>query len=71
MKNQMMSKLESAQGAEFDRRFVEEMKKHHEMGIEMAQLAQRQGSREDVRAFAKKTLDEQKKESDELKRLKS
>lgn len=71
MKTQMMSKLESAQGAEFDRLFVEEMKKHHEMGIEMAQLAQRQGSREEVRAFAKKTVDEQKKESEELKRLKS
>lgn len=71
MKTEMMSKLENAHGAEFDRLFVQEMKKHHEMGIEMAQLAQRQGSREDVRAFAKKTVDEQKKETEELNRLKS
>lgn len=70
MKQETMSKLQSAQGAEFDRVFVTEMLKHHEMGKEMAQLAQKQGAREDVRAFATKTVKQQEKESQELKGLK-
>ena len=70
MKKETMSKLENAKGAEFDRVFVEEMTKHHQMGKEMAQLAQQQGSRTEVKEFAKKIVNEQTKELDELNNLK-
>jgi uncharacterized protein (DUF305 family) len=69
MKKETMSKLESAQGAQFDQVFVDEMLKHHKMGKEMAQLAQQQGSREDVRSFAAKTIKQQERETQELKQL--
>jgi uncharacterized protein (DUF305 family) len=69
MKKETMSKLESVQGAEFDRVFVDEMLKHHKMAKEMAQLAQQQSSREDIRSFAAKIVQQQAKEEQELKGL--
>lgn len=70
MKTESMSKLQSAQGAEFDRAFTDEMIKHHNMAIEMSQLAKSRASSDQVKRFAQKSVDEQKKEVDELKSFK-
>ena len=70
MKAESMSKLQSAQGAEFDRVFTDEMIKHHNMAIEMAQLAKSRASSNAVKQFAQKTVDGQKKEVEELKSFK-
>lgn len=71
MKQETMAKLEGAQGAEFDRVFVSEMLKHHEMAKEMSQLAKSQASRDDIRKMADKMLEMQEKETQELKSLKT
>jgi uncharacterized protein (DUF305 family) len=67
--NEMMQKLENAQGAEFDKAFVREMIKHHQMGVEMAELAKDRGCRSEVTGFAEKMVKNQKSQIDELKRL--
>lgn len=70
MKTEAMGKLQAAQGAEFDRAFTDEMIKHHGMAIEMSQLAKSRASSTQVKQFAQKTIDDQKKEVDELKGFK-
>ncbi|MDP3073783.1 MAG: DUF305 domain-containing protein [Opitutaceae bacterium] len=70
MKTESMGKLQAAQGAEFDRVFTDEMIKHHAMAIEMSELAKNQASSAEVKQFAQKTIDVQKKEIDELKGFK-
>lgn len=67
MKSETMTKLQSAQGAEFDRAFTDEMINHHNMAIEMAQLAQSRASDSEVKQFAQKSIEAQKKEVAELK----
>jgi uncharacterized protein (DUF305 family) len=68
MKDTMMSRLQSASGAEFDRVFVEQMTKHHRMGAEMAQLAGKRASSDEVKEFAEKAAKEQEHDIDQLKR---
>lgn len=70
MKQEPMSKLQAASGAEFDRLFVDEMVKHHKMANEMAQLVKSRSNREDIKDFARKSIEMQKQEIDELKGLK-
>lgn len=70
MKDQMMSKLQSAQGSDFDRAFTEEMLKHHSMAEEMAQLAQEKANSPEVKSMAAKMATDQSREIDELQRLK-
>lgn len=67
MKTATMSKLQAVQGAEFDRVFTDEMITHHNMAIEMSQLAKSRATSNEVKQFAQKTIDDQKKEVDELK----
>lgn len=52
-----------------DGSYVEMMQMHHQMGIDMAKMAQEKAQREDVKAFAKKTIDEQTKDIEELLRI--
>lgn len=69
MKEDMLEKLSSATGGDFDRRFVEMMAKHHEKGMELAQLARSHSTNEDVRDFAEKIHKDQEKELQELSAL--
>jgi uncharacterized protein (DUF305 family) len=66
-----MGGMESAQGAEFDRMFVQHMIKHHTSALEMAQLAEGRASRPEVIAFAEKLSKEQKDEIQKLKNWES
>ena len=68
MKMSGASGMESAQGPEFDRMFVQEMIKHHKSALEMAQLAEGRATRAEVIGIAQKISKEQK---DEIKELKS
>lgn len=52
-----------------DSSYVQMMRMHHQMGIDIAKLAVEKASRDDVKAFAKKTMGAQQKDSDELKRM--
>ena len=63
-----MGPMESAEGAEFDRMFVQQMIKHHTSALEMAQLAEGRATRADVISIAEKISKEQK---DEIQKLKS
>ncbi len=46
----------------FDLHFIDMMIMHHEQGIEMARLAQEKGADARVKAFAKKTADDQQRD---------
>jgi uncharacterized protein (DUF305 family) len=52
-----------------DASYVSMMQMHHEHGIEMAKLAMSKSTRDEVKAFAKKTAADQQKDIDELHTL--
>lgn len=52
-----------------DGSYVEMMQMHHQMGIDMAKVAEERAQRDDVKAFAKKTIDEQTKDIEQLRRI--
>ena len=52
----------------YDLHFIDMMLGHHRQGIAMGRMAERKGSTPALRAFAKKTADEQEKELLELKK---
>jgi len=52
----------------YDLHFIDMMIMHHRQGIAMARLAERKGSTASLRAFAKKTADDEEKDLLELKR---
>lgn len=52
----------------YDLLFIDMMLGHHRQGIAMGRMAERKGSTPALRAFAKKTADEQEKELLELKK---
>ena len=54
-----------------DASYVQMMQMHHQMGIDMAKIAVDKSSREDVKAFARKMIDAQQKEIEELRRMQS
>lgn len=56
MENSMMSKLESASGAEFDRTFADQMIQHHQTASDMAELAKDRASNPEVKRLATKML---------------
>jgi uncharacterized protein (DUF305 family) len=61
MKNMKMS-------GDVDRDFVMAMKRHHQHGIEMAQIALRDGKDQEARRFAEKVVAEQQKDIAEMDR---
>lgn len=64
----MMNKLQSATGPAFDTTFIDMMIAHHQQAIEMSSPPTRYKSA-DVQAFAHKAVDMQRKEVQELRRL--
>lgn len=57
-----MQSSPSAEKAPFDLQFLDTMSAHHQMAIEMAQLAERQASHDELKQMAKKVIDDQQKE---------
>ncbi|WP_194725960.1 DUF305 domain-containing protein [Noviherbaspirillum malthae] len=65
--------MQSSPGAEkapFDLQFLDTMSAHHQMAIEMAQLAAGKAQHKEVKDLAKKIIDEQKKEIAQLSKWK-
>jgi uncharacterized protein (DUF305 family) len=61
-----MQKLQAAQGAAFDKMFVQMMTQHHKNAIRMAQQAQSNAQHQEVKQMAKKMRNEQQKEISEM-----
>lgn len=53
-----------------DERFIDMMAAHHQMAIDMAQVEQQKGSRQELKAIAAGIIEAQQKEIEELKSLK-
>ena len=62
MKGMSSEKLTSAKGEQFDRLFVDMMSQHHKGAIKMAQTAAPKLQHAEVKEFAKKLVEMQKKE---------
>jgi len=62
MKGMSSEKLTSAKGEQFDRLFVDMMSQHHKGAIKMAQTAAPKLEHAEVKEFANKLVDMQKKE---------
>ena len=66
---QDIDRLKKASGAEVDRLFLASMQTHHQMAVKMSQEAKPSLKRDEVKAFADKTIANQQQEITELKRL--
>lgn len=64
-----MTMLEDADGAEFDRMFLEMMIEHHEGAIDMARTEQANGGNPDAIALAEQVETDQEAEIDKMKQL--
>jgi uncharacterized protein (DUF305 family) len=62
MTPQQMAELEAAEGAEFDRLFLEMMIEHHEGAVEMADTQLDEGENPDARALAEEIIEAQESE---------
>lgn len=69
-KNMDMHELMDAQGKAFDQKFIAMMTQHHKSGIELAQSELARGKQLDVKAFAKKTIQGQKKDITDMAKIK-
>jgi uncharacterized protein (DUF305 family) len=54
--------------APYDLHFIDMMIEHHQMGIDLAKMAQGKAAHAELKAFAAKTIEEQQKDSDQLKK---
>lgn len=70
IENMGMHQLMEAQGEDFDQKFITMMSKHHKSGIELAQSEIRRGKQADVKAFAQKTMQGQKKDIADMAEIK-
>ena len=57
----------NAANAPYDLQFIDTMSHHHEGAVEMAQMALKNSSSEELKKFAQKIIDDQKKEISQLK----
>ena len=53
----------------YDMQFIDMMLHHHQDGVKMSAIEERDGSRTEVKAFARKTADGQKKDISELQAI--
>ena len=64
-----MSTLRNTQGAEFDQAFAELMARHHQSGIEMADLATERATHPEVKQLAQKMSSAQAQEKAQLEKM--
>ena len=64
-----MASLRSARGAEVDRLFLAHMMDHHAQGVEMARSSMPNLRREDLRQMARKMIDDQTREIDQMRAM--
>lgn len=66
-----MDKLQSAEGAAFDRLFLDTMTHHHQMAIDMSKDAVARAEHKEIKDFARKTITKQQGEVAEMNRIKA
>ena len=64
-----MEKLQAASGTEFDRLFLETMKKHHKMAIDMSKAVIPKADHAEIKSFARMTVSKQTKEIAEMNKI--
>lgn len=64
-----MKKLEQANGAEFDRLFLELMIEHHQGAVDMSETVLDEGSNPEVKELAQQIIDAQEAEINEMRSL--
>lgn len=69
MTDQQMQQLDSANGAAFDRMWLQMMTEHHNGAVEMAQTELRDGQNPEAKALAQKIIDAQQAEITTMKQL--
>ncbi|WP_433505498.1 DUF305 domain-containing protein [Pseudonocardia halophobica] len=69
MTDQQMQQLDQANGAAFDRMFLQMMTEHHNGAIQMAQTELAQGQNTDAKILAQKIIHDQQAEITEMKQL--
>ena len=69
MSEDEMRSLEGANGAEFDRMFLEMMIRHHEGAIDMARTEVDEGRLNEVKQMAQRIIDAQQSEIGEMRQL--
>jgi uncharacterized protein (DUF305 family) len=67
---EMMSRLRGASGPAFDATFLDLFSKHHQDAIDMSKDAQGDARHDEVKAFARKTIDKQTKDIAEMSEMK-
>ncbi|MBX9622641.1 MAG: DUF305 domain-containing protein [Gemmataceae bacterium] len=65
--NEKMVKALGGKDAEYEKRFIDMMIPHHEGAVRMAKDALEHATRPELKAMAKKMVDDQEKEIDQLK----
>lgn len=66
-----MDSMMALHGSAMDQAFLSEMIPHHEMAISMAEQAQQQLTRPDLKSLAQKMIADQQKEIEEMRQLQS
>lgn len=69
MMKEMLAKLKTAKGTEFDHMFLKMMSMHHQDALEMARLVEGRTERDDLENLAKSIIKDQEKEIAEMKSL--
>lgn len=67
MKHDAMQSSPNAAAAPYDLQFIDTMTRHHQGAIEMAEMALKKTSNTELKAFAQKIIDDQKKEIAQMK----
>lgn len=63
----MKSDLESMEGNDFDKMFLEMMIMHHEQAIDMSKIAQDKAEHDQIREISSKMIEDQKEEISQMK----
>jgi uncharacterized protein (DUF305 family) len=66
-----MAKLQAAEGAAFDRLFLDTMTHHHQMAIDMSKDAVAKAEHKEIKDFARKTITKQNAEIAEMNRIRA
>ena len=69
MMEEMLAKLKTAKGAEFDQMFLKMMSMHHQDAVDMARLVEGRTERDDLEKLAKGIVKDQEKEIAEMKSM--
>ena len=64
-----MTRLNSAEGKNFDREYLKMMSEHHDSGIKMFEEAKAKADTDKIRNFSKKSIEHQSQEKDQMQRM--